>query len=251
VGQAAPDEHELLRALRDEHGLDLAGVTRTETGESGAAFWVTDRDGLVSLLKLLPGPAAAGLGWWHELAGTLGRLRDRGYPAPRLLTIGQLGGRPFWIQERMAGAALAGTAGQPEGALIGRLLPELLRLNDAQAGLGTGDRRAWPELIAATLAEGGDGYCVHATLADHAGTRDMLETVRRIGATCAAAVLRPRRGPRPAVGAAARAGRPGRGAGLPGHMVLRQVDWSLRFHPAAAATGQHLRLARRVVADIG
>jgi hypothetical protein len=34
-------------------------------------------------------------------------------------------------------------------------------------------------------------------------------------------------------------------------MVLRQVDWSLRFHPAAAATGQHLRLARRVVADIG
>jgi hypothetical protein len=44
-----------------------------------------------------------GLKTSRKLAGTLGRLRDRGYPAPRLLKIGQLGGRPFWIQERMAG----------------------------------------------------------------------------------------------------------------------------------------------------
>jgi hypothetical protein len=35
------------------------------------------------------------------------------------------------------------------------------------------------------------------------------------------------------------------------HMVLRQVDWSLRFHPAAAATRRHLHLARLVTADIG
>ena len=35
------------------------------------------------------------------------------------------------------------------------------------------------------------------------------------------------------------------------HMVLRQVDWSLRFHPAAAATRRHLHLARLVIADIG
>ena len=34
------------------------------------------------------------------------------------------------------------------------------------------------------------------------------------------------------------------------HMVLRQVDWSLRFHPAAAATRRHLHLARLVTADI-
>lgn len=46
------------------------------------------------------------------------------------------------------------------------------------------------------------------------------------------------------------AGRPAMRAYL-AHMVLRQVDWSLRFHPAAAATGHYLRLARLVVADIG
>jgi hypothetical protein len=34
------------------------------------------------------------------------------------------------------------------------------------------------------------------------------------------------------------------------HMVLRQVDWSLRHHPAAAATRRHLRLATAITADI-
>jgi hypothetical protein len=33
-------------------------------------------------------------------------------------------------------------------------------------------------------------------------------------------------------------------------MVLRQVDWSLRHHPTAAATRHHLRLARIITADI-
>jgi len=33
-------------------------------------------------------------------------------------------------------------------------------------------------------------------------------------------------------------------------MVLRQVDWSVRHHPAAAATRRHLRLARLIITDI-
>jgi aminoglycoside phosphotransferase (APT) family kinase protein len=35
------------------------------------------------------------------------------------------------------------------------------------------------------------------------------------------------------------------------HMVLRQVDWSLRHHPTAPATQRHLGLARLITADIG
>jgi streptomycin 6-kinase len=34
------------------------------------------------------------------------------------------------------------------------------------------------------------------------------------------------------------------------HMVLRQVDWSLRHHPHARATQHHLRLARLVAAEL-
>jgi aminoglycoside phosphotransferase (APT) family kinase protein len=35
------------------------------------------------------------------------------------------------------------------------------------------------------------------------------------------------------------------------HMVLRQVDWSLRFYPEAPQTRYYLGLARQVTADIG
>jgi hypothetical protein len=34
------------------------------------------------------------------------------------------------------------------------------------------------------------------------------------------------------------------------HLVLRQVDWSLRFHPDTPATRRHLGLAWLVIADI-
>jgi Ser/Thr protein kinase RdoA (MazF antagonist) len=300
VGQVIPGAQELLRVLREEHGLDLAALTPTQTGESGAAFWVTDRGDVVRLLKLLPGAAGAGVSYLRELDVTLSRLRDRGYPAPVFRETGQLGGHSFWIQERVTGTALDNGAPLPDAALIARLLPELLRLNDAQAGLGTGDRPAWPRLIAATLAEGGDGYCVHATLADRADTRELLDVVRRIGATCAAAIPAGRDFVHydfnlanllsdgttitgvvdisPPVLAGDRAfdlatllfylydvdearlrlwarlleltDRDAARAYL-AHLVLRQVDWSLRFHPAAAATSRHVRLARRVLTDIG
>ena len=35
------------------------------------------------------------------------------------------------------------------------------------------------------------------------------------------------------------------------HMVLRQVEWSVRHHPDAPLTRHHLRLGRLVLADIG
>jgi streptomycin 6-kinase len=34
------------------------------------------------------------------------------------------------------------------------------------------------------------------------------------------------------------------------HMLLRQVDWSLRHHPGTSATTHHLSLARLVAADL-
>jgi hypothetical protein len=34
------------------------------------------------------------------------------------------------------------------------------------------------------------------------------------------------------------------------HIVLRQVDWSVRHYPRAPATRRHLRLARHIITDI-
>src|SRR5882757_1614839 len=147
---------------------------------------------------------------------------------------------------------------------------------------------------------GGDGYCLHSTLAARPDTRELLSALRRIGEKCGPAVPPgvdfthfdfhflnllsdgqaitgvtdlnppPLRGDRAfdlatlvfyvydhdelrrpilarlsslASWQAARA--------YLAHMVLRQVEWSVRHYPAAPATRHHLRLARLVLRDIG
>ncbi len=70
---------------------------------------------------------------------------------------------------------------------MSRLLPELFRLNDAQAGLGAGGA-AFGDLITRTLVTGGDGYCLHSTLAARPDTRGLLAALRRIGENCGPAV---------------------------------------------------------------
>jgi Ser/Thr protein kinase RdoA (MazF antagonist) len=289
---------ELRRVLREQAGLDVAAVRPAGAGESRSVFWVTDRAGTVSVLKILPDAPPGAAGYLRELDAVLARLRDRGYPASRFRVIGQVPGLVFWIQPRLPGAALDRGQREPDHAALARLLPDLFRLNDAQAGLGTGPRE-WRRLITRTLTSGGDGYCRHSTLQASPDARGLLPVLRRTGERCGPAIpdgqdfvhydftpanllsdgtaitgvidinppvlagdrafdlatllfycydheqtrdrLRGRlldlAGPRPARAYLA-------------HMVLRQVDWSLRHHPAAPATRRHLRLAAAITADI-
>lgn len=289
---------ELCLLLRERAALDVVALTAAG-GESKSTFWMTDGAGVVRVLKIMRDAPPDRAGSLRALGGVLERLRGRGYPAPAIEAVGHVPGLVFWIQQRMPGSSLDLGGGTADPGTLARLLPELLRLNDAQAGLGTGDWDEWPDLLARTLAHGGDGYCLHDTLRAHPGTRELLRTLRRVGDQCCPAVpagrdfvhydfspanllsdgtaitgvvdinptvagdrafdlatllfycydhdkirepLRARlldlAGPRAA------------GAYL-AHMVLRQVDWSLRFHPGTPATRRHLRLARLVTADIG
>jgi Ser/Thr protein kinase RdoA (MazF antagonist) len=289
---------ELRRVLREQAGLDVVAVRAAGAGESQRAFWVTDRAGTVSVLKILPEAPQEAAGHLRELDAVLARLRDRGYPAPRFRIIGQLPGLVFWVQPRLPGAALDRGRPEPDHAALARLLPELLRLNDAQAGLGTGPP-GWRRLITQTLTAGGDGYCLHTTLQASAAARDLLPVLRRIGERCGPAIpdgqdfvhydFTPANllsdgtaitgviDINPPVLAGDRAfdlatllfyhydhdqirGRlrarllelagPSAARAYLAHMVLRQVDWSLRHHPAAAATRRYLRLATAITADI-
>jgi hypothetical protein len=288
VDQArAPEPGELRRVLREQAGLDLAALAPADGGESASTFLATAQDGAVSVLKISPGAVGDSVGRLRELVAG---LRQRGYPAARLLAAGQVAGMTFWLQERLPGTVL-GTA--PDW-----LLPEVLRLNDAQAGLGDGTRQL-SGLIAATLTTGGDGYCVHATLGARPDTRDLLAVVRQTADRCLASI--PGRGDfvhydftlanllttgtgisgvidiNPPALTGDRAfdlatllfylyDRDGirdrlRGRALEltdqraldaylAHMMLRQVDWSLRHHPGTPATSHHLQLARLVAADL-
>ena len=174
----------------------------------------------------------------------------------------------------------------------------MLRLNDAQAGLGDGAHRL-TGLLTATLTFGGDGFCVHATLAARPDTRALLAMVRKTAARHLAAV--PEKGdfvhgdftlanlltngdgitgvidinPPPLTGDRAfdlatllfylydrdpiRERLRARVLEITGHraldvylahMMLRQVDWSLRHHPGTPALAHHLHLARLVASDL-
>jgi hypothetical protein len=279
--------------VREQAGLDVVSLTPAG-GESGAAFWLRERDGAAWLLKLTAAPVS-GL---QALDAISARLRARGYPAPRLRAFGQVGARAFWIQERLPGRDLSLAGGDPDCVVLSRLLPELFRLNDAQAGLGGG--ADWRHLITATLLDGGDGYCLHSTMAARPDTRELLAAVRRIGASCGPAIppgvdfthfdfhflnllsdgttITGVVDINPPLLAGDRAfdlatlvfyvydhdelrrrildrlfGLAGRQAtrAYLAHMVLRQVEWSVRHYPSAPATRRHLHLARRIVGDIG
>jgi hypothetical protein len=307
-----PLADDLRRALRDHAGLDFSALAPADGGESGSAFRARGRSGQVSILKILPGTGPETAGHLRVLGETVSSLRERGYPAPRLLAAGEVPGYSFWVQELLPGAPLDGAAGEPDLPVVARLLPELIRLNDAQAGLGPdGARHQWPELIRRTLTTGGDGYCVHETLAANRATRHLLDAVRRAGDLYGADIPGDRPGPAgrestargdfvhydftPAnllsdgasvtgvidINAPVIAGdrafdlavllyycydhdglraalrrrllqlaAPGVACAYLAHIVLRQVDWSLRFHSGEPATRRHLRLAELAVADI-
>jgi hypothetical protein len=285
---------ELSRALREQTGLDIVTLRPARGGESATVFWGVGRAGSVSVVKVWPEvPGAADR--LRALPTVTARLRERGYPAPRIHAVGQAPGLVFWVQERLPGTPLDPGPGP---VAVARLLPELIRLNDAQAGLGTGPG-GWPGLLTGTLTTGGDGYCVHSTLRARPDTRELLAVVRRIGERCGPAVPAGRDfvhydftpanllsdgtsitgviDVNPPVLAGDRAfdlatllfycydhdevrerlharllelASPAATRAYLAHLVLRQVDWSLRFHPDTPATRRHLRLARLVIADI-
>jgi len=271
----------LRRLLREQAGIELAMLVPADGGESGSTYLATGPSRVLKLTRNADALAA--------LTEVVDKLRGRGYPAARIYASGEVDGMGFWLQERLPGTVSDGQV---------PAISELLRLNDAQAGLGDGAHRL-SEVLATTLTAGGDGYCVHATLAARPDTRDLLATLRRTADRWLAAV--PERddyvhfdftlanlltdgsritavidiNPPALTGDRAfdlatllfylydhddiRDRLRARALELAGdralrvylaHMVLRQVDWSLRHHPHARATQHHLRLARLVAAEL-
>ena len=97
---------ELRRALREQAGLDIVTLQPASGGESGTVWWATDRDGSVTVVKVMTEAAPDTADRLRALPAVVARLRDRGYPAPRIHAIGQLPGLVFWVQERLPGTAL-------------------------------------------------------------------------------------------------------------------------------------------------
>jgi Ser/Thr protein kinase RdoA (MazF antagonist) len=171
---------ELLQALRDQGLDDVEKLTPTMRGESGSAFWAAGRSGTMRIVKVLPAFADGTVDALNALDATVLRLRERGYPAARLLACGQVGGTLFWVQEMLPGKELDSAYGVPQSAALARLLPGLLILNDAQSAAADGGQRLG-EVIGTTLAVGGNGYCLHETLDREPQSKELLALLRDIG----------------------------------------------------------------------
>jgi hypothetical protein len=168
---------ELRRLVRQQSGLDYAALAPASSGESRTTFWFTDRAGTVSVLKIMPGAGPETVSDLYALDLVAARLRDRGYPGTAIPRR-----RPRARAGVLGPAALPGSVvdhgrQRPDRAVLGRLLPELLRLNGTQAGLRTGPRE-WPALLTQTLTIGWEGYCLHSTLQARPDTRGGMWAVR-------------------------------------------------------------------------
>jgi hypothetical protein len=238
-GSPVSDAEQLRLALRDQAGIDLTSLVPADGGESGSTFLAADRAGTSSVLKL------SRYREFGALTEVVDKLRARGYPAARLCASGLVDGQAFWLQELLPGTVLGESGFVAE---IGQLLADVLRLNDAQAGLGDGGHRLsdhYDFTVANLLTDGagitgvidmnpppltGDRAFDLATLLFYHYDRDELRDRLRARAR----EITDDRALRVYLA----------------HMVLRQVDWSLRYHPGVPATRHHVRLARLVEADL-
>jgi len=146
----------------------------TPRGESRATFFI--RAGSAGLvLKTMPAGTGV-LDNQHRLARQVAALGARGYPVPGIVAVGEGPGVVFTVQEQLPGRLLeTGPGRAPEPRLFSALLPRLLEVVELQAGAGDLARPPWPQWLVATIAGGGEGYCLHSTMRSRPDTSELLD----------------------------------------------------------------------------
>jgi len=156
-------------------GVD--GVRLTDEalqGESRSTFAV-DADGDEYVVKLVPADGRA-IDNQRRLIRMVGDLRQRGYPAPAYVGVGESGGTIFTLQRRLPGRPLYQGPDTPLApGLFAAVLPGLLAAVELQRDAGDLARPPWPAWLLDTIEAGGHGYCLHATM------RQVPRTARLLG----------------------------------------------------------------------
>ena len=172
-----PDE-ELLDAVARLAGVDCVLVTNEKLpGESRAAVAVA-AGGEELIIKLVP-TAERAMDNQRRLVRLVGDLRRRGYPAPEYLGVGESGGSIITVQRRLPGQTLHRGQGMPPAPeLFAAVLPSLFAAIELQADAGDLAQPPWPGWLIDTIESGGDGYCLHVTMRQSAGTAALLRRLQ-------------------------------------------------------------------------
>jgi fructosamine-3-kinase len=167
TGQPRPlttrEVRELLDVVASEHGRAFT-LNGEMSGGDGPGAWALDSADGPAVLKFLPGrDEVADL----ELRGAaIDVLRERGYPAPRLLCLGTVPTGTYLVQERLPGAPI-GAGFTPDQ------LDETLRLHDLHADIGVPlPGEPWPLPVTRPIFEGADGFCVIESMRSYSPETD-------------------------------------------------------------------------------
>jgi aminoglycoside phosphotransferase (APT) family kinase protein len=151
-------------------------MDETLQGESRSTFIVA-ANGDEFVVKLVQG--AIGNQW--RLVRLVRDLRRRGYPAPEYVGVGESDGTVFTVQRRLPGQILhAGPGMPPPAELFAALLPSLLAAIELQHDAGDLAQPPWPAWLLDTIENGGDGYCLHATMRQSHRTATLLDRLQAL-----------------------------------------------------------------------
>ncbi|HEY1751492.1 MAG TPA: aminoglycoside phosphotransferase family protein [Caulobacteraceae bacterium] len=184
-GAASPQESAMLDQIAAEALADASRQTgaayrlgdRTTSGESGSTFTV-EADGEALLLKVEPGGR---IGAHRRAAAACAHLGAQGYPAPRVLAMGEVPGFAYSLRTYLPGAPMDPRDGRHAAALI-----ELVeRQAGGAAAVGLLDPADWPGSVVDPVLNGGEGFCVLETMRAHsvesAALLDRVQALVRAG----------------------------------------------------------------------
>ena len=148
-------------------------------GESRSTVAVAAGDDEL-VVKLIPGAERA-IDNQQRLVRLIRGLRQRGYPAPEYLGVGESGGTIFTVQRRLPGQTLHRGPGMPPAPeLFAAVLPSLLAAIELQRDAGDLVQPPWPAWLLDTIETGGDGYCLHATMHQAPRTAALLRHLQTL-----------------------------------------------------------------------
>lgn len=180
----------LVAHINQDHGLTLQLVRAFDGGETRSAHLLRDGDGREWVLKWADASAGS-TDDLRRLVTLVAGLRSRGYPAPSHLATGVASGLAYWIQERLPGTPIQGEPpALPADPQLEAFARALVELADMHAGRGDLPDPPWPYWLLETLEVGGQGYCLHSTMLERDDTARMLQAVKAVASTCAAAPVR-------------------------------------------------------------
>ena len=168
----------VLQSLNRTHQTTFRLGQRYAIGEQGA-YALIDAQGQAYVLKWQP--RANHLQQAPYAQTVTEHLRAQGYPAPAYLHIGSALGGVYTIQQALPGA--------PMGHVTLQRLPDVLKLQAMHASPAPPGLRDWPREVAQTVLQGGEGYCLHASLRQHSPeTAEMLQTLQALVAAYQGAI---------------------------------------------------------------